>query len=71
MQRALTQLETDGLATTNRTAGRTVTEDAETIETMRRKLAAVRIEEYLHAMAMLGFTQTAAAAMLREEDIHE
>lgn len=71
MQRALTQLETDGLATANRTAGRTVTEDTEVIETTRRKLAAIRAEEYLHAMALLGFSRAEAAATLREEENYE
>ena len=39
MQRAITQLETLGLVTTNRTLGRTVTENAEALEEMRRRLA--------------------------------
>ena len=39
MQRAITQLETLGLVTTNRTLGRTVTENAGALEEMRRRLA--------------------------------
>lgn len=37
MQRALSQLESDGLLITNRTAGRTVTEDSQTLQQVRRE----------------------------------
>ena len=39
MQRAMAQLEQDGLAVANRTAGRTVTEDAAVIQAARRARA--------------------------------
>lgn len=67
MQRAISQLETDGLVITNRTLGRTVTEDGEVLETMRRALARARTREYLQEMGSLGFDAAAAAAMTREE----
>ena len=66
MQRALAQLETDGLASSNRTAGRMVTDNAEIIETTRKKLAQRHVEEYLAAMSRLGFDSAAAAALLKE-----
>ena len=71
MQRALAQLEAEGLAVANRTACRTVTEDAEAIEAMRRKLAAARAEEFLSAMSQLGFGREDAVSFLREENNHE
>ena len=51
MQRALAQLETDGLVTTNRTAGRTVTDREEVLSEMRRHLALERTEEYLNDLS--------------------
>ena len=40
MQRAMAELESEGLLITNRTAGRTVTTDLSLIEQMRRELIA-------------------------------
>lgn len=65
MQRALAQLETDGLVATNRTAGRTVTEDADTVERVRQTLAEDKMELYVSGMATLGYTETQAAQMLQ------
>ncbi len=64
MQRALAQLETDGLVATNRTAGRTVTEDADSVERVRQNLAEDKMELYVSGMATLGYTETQAAQML-------
>ena len=64
MQRALAQLETDGLVATNRTAGRTVTEDADSVEHVRLSLAEDKMELYVSGMATLGYTETQAAQML-------
>ena len=64
MQRALAQLETDGLVATNRTAGRTVTEDADSVERVRLSLAEDKMELYVSGMATLGYTETQAAQML-------
>lgn len=64
MQRALAQLETDGLVATNRTAGRTVTEDADAVEHVRQNLAEDKMELYVSGMATLGYTETQAAQML-------
>ena len=64
MQRALAQLEDDGLVTTNRTAGRTVTEDAEVLKRIRRQLAGERIVTYLQSMALLGFSKEEAVELL-------
>lgn len=56
MQRALAQLEADGLVVTNRTAGRTVTEDGEVLAGMCRQLARDQIQAYFDGMKRLGFT---------------
>ena len=68
MQRALSQLEADGLAVANRTAGRTVTEDAAAVEAVRRKLAAENAAVYLSAMARLGYSRGEAMELLKEEN---
>lgn len=66
MQRALAQLEMEGLAWSNRTAGRMVTEDEEKIEATRKRLARRHMEDYMTAMAQLGYDCAAAAALLKE-----
>ena len=60
MQRALAQLEADGLVVTNRTAGRTVTEDGEVLARMCRQLAREQIQAYFDGMERLGFTRQQA-----------
>lgn len=67
MQRALSQLESDNLVITNRTAGRTVTEDREILENVRRELAKRQIQTYLQQMALLGYTSQEAAQLLIQE----
>lgn len=71
MQRALAQLEADGLVVTNRTAGRMVTDDESVLTATRRRLAHGTIKTYLDQMALLGFTRAEAAELLQtweEED---
>ena len=71
MQRALAQLEADGLVVTNRTAGRTVTDDESVLTATRRRLAHGTNNTYLDQMALLGFTRAEAAELLQtweEED---
>ena len=65
MQRALAQLEQDGLVSTNRTAGRTVTEDASSVDDVRRCLAEEKMELYVTGMATIGYTEAEAAEMLK------
>ena len=67
MQRALAQLEQDGLAFADRTAGRLVTEDTSVLDAVRRAQARVLIEHY--SMAELGYARTEAAELLKEEHL--
>ena len=67
MQRAITQLETLGLVTTNRTLGRTVTENAEALEEMRRRLAVECTENFFREMGALGYSRGEAADMAQAE----
>ncbi len=55
MQRALTELERDGLMFSQRTAGRYVTEDRNMIETAKKGLAEEQLSRFLSAMTGLGY----------------
>ena len=66
-QRAITQLETLGLVTTNRTLGRTVTENAGALEEMRRRLAVECTENFFREMGALGYSRGEAADMAQAE----
>ena len=67
MQRALTELERDGLVYSQRTAGRFVTEDKAMIETAKRALAERHITAFLDAMTRLGYRREEVISMLRQE----
>lgn len=67
MQRAMSQLEADGLVITNRTLGRTVTDKSEVLEEIRRRLAVERTEEYFTDMDALGYDRGAAVELVRRE----
>ena len=67
MQRALTELERDGLVYSQRTAGRFVTEDQSMIDTAKRGLAERHIQDFLAAMGQLGYKREEIVALLRQE----
>lgn len=66
MQRALAELERDGLMYSQRTAGRFVTEDQEMIEQVKRGLAERHIETFLESMQQLGYRREEIVALLRQ-----
>ncbi len=70
MQRALGQLELDGLVITNRTAGRTVTDDPAVLERLCQDLATTATRAYLAQMTCIGFTPTQAKEKIEEEITH-
>ena len=55
MQKALAELERSGLLVTQRTNGRTVTEDAERIQEIRSNLAQAQVDDFFAGMKALGF----------------
>ena len=55
MQRALAQLEESGLLISQRTTGRSVTEDEQMITEARERLAKEQIEQFLENMRKLGY----------------
>lgn len=71
MQRALTELERDGLVYSQRTAGRFVTEDKNMIEGAKRSLAAGHIQAFLDAMGRLGYQREEIVSLLRQDEREE
>ena len=67
MQRALAELERDGLVYSQRTAGRFVTEDKTMIQQAKRSLAERHIQVFLEAMSHLGFQREEILALLDQE----
>lgn len=57
MQKAFAELERSGLIVTQRTNGRTVTEDRELIDNVRGNLAKGYIESFRTKMRELGYTR--------------
>ena len=72
MQRALQQLEREGLVFSQRSSGRFVTEDVSVIDRARSALAAEYVRRYRDSMASLGFSEDEMRALLHgsgeEED---
>ena len=67
MQRALTELERDGLVYSQRTAGRFVTEDNTMINTAKRSLAERHVKTFLEAMLRLGFRKDEIIDLISKE----
>lgn len=65
MQKALSELERDGLLFTQRTAGRFVTEDRESILKLREQLAEEHLDMFLKKMKSLGYTREESLEMLK------
>lgn len=57
MQKAFTELERSGLILTQRTSGRTVTEDTGMINDLKKNIAVSEIEHFIETMQQLGFTK--------------
>jgi len=67
MQRAMQELERDGLVYSQRTAGRFVTEERAVIENIKQELAARHIREFFAAMTQLGYDRGEILALLTTE----
>ena len=71
MQRALAQLETEGLVRTERTSGRYVTEDTALIEQLRADTARTLASDFLEKMRGIGYSPAQTAALLEHWDAKE
>ena len=68
MQRALQELERDGMVYSQRTAGRFVTENMQVIEREKKKFAEEQIRSFLEAMKKLGYQWEEILALLKEKE---
>ena len=67
MQRALAELERDGLVYSQRTAGRFVTEDNTMINQAKRSPAERHVKTFLEAMLRLGFQKDEIITLITQE----
>lgn len=67
MQKAFAELERSGLIITQRTNGRTITEDKELIDSARRKLAQEQMALFFKNMGELGYSRQEALGLLMKE----
>ena len=68
MQRALQELERDGMVFSQRTAGRFVTEDMRVIEHTKKQFAEEQIRSFLEAMGKLGYRREEIISLLEERE---
>lgn len=68
MQRALQELEREGLVYSQRTSGRYVTEDMQVIERTKKQFAEEQVRSFLEAMRKLGYQQKEIISMLMGEE---
>ena len=66
MQKALVELENEGLVYTERTNGKFVTENKELIEKIKKELAKEKVNNYLNDMKNIGITYNEALKYLQE-----
>ncbi len=66
MQKALSELEREGLLYTHRTSGRFVTENSETITELRRSLANEQLDVFLKKMYNLGYNHGEVMKLLQD-----
>lgn len=66
MQRALSELENEGLVITNRTVGRTVTTDEGLVARMKEAIAKQNVEKFIQEMAAIGYSAENIVEMINE-----
>jgi len=67
-QKALTELEREGLVYVQRTSGRYVTEDTAVIEAVKNELALIHVREFIKNMAAVGYGVGGAVEMIRKNE---
>ena len=68
MQRALSEMEREGLMTTDRSAGRLVTQDAARIAQEREQMAAENIRSFMDEMSQMGFSKEIIVKLIKEQE---
>lgn len=66
MQKALQELEREGLVFAQRTSGRFVTEDTQMVKQLRERLALAQARAFLEGMEKLGLTPQEAMALIEK-----
>ena len=66
MQKALVELENEGLVYTERTNGKFVTDNKELIEKIKKELAKEKVNNYLNDMKNIGISYEDAIKYLQE-----
>ena len=66
MQKALSELENEGLIYTERTNGKFVTDNKELIENIKRQLAEEKVNKYIKDMKNIGITYEDSIHYLQE-----
>lgn len=66
LQRALQELERQGMVYSQRTAGRFVTEDSALIDDAKKALAKKHVEDYIQSMEKIGFSREEMISVLSE-----
>ena len=66
MQKALVELENEGLIYTERTNGKFVTDNKELIENIKRQLAEEKVNKYIKDMKNIGITYEDSIHYLQE-----
>ncbi len=66
LQRAMTELEREGLMYTERTTGRYVTNDGQLIDAMREELIAATVDRFLEEMRSLGCSVAEVERLIRK-----
>lgn len=67
MQKAFAELERSGLIITQRTNGRTVTEDEAMIRSIKEELAKEHVDNFFTKMKELGYTEQEATELLKKK----
>ena len=68
MQRALAELENEGMLYSQRTSGRFVTEDGGRIMEMKNKLAKTVIDEFMKHMTQLGYNRQQTISLINQTE---
>ena len=66
MQKALSELERDGLVHSRRTSGRFITEDETMLKNLRDELASRHIQDFMEKMKQLGFQEKETLEKLQD-----
>ncbi|MEE0773326.1 MAG: GntR family transcriptional regulator [Anaerovoracaceae bacterium] len=69
MQRALSELESEGLIITNRTAGRTVTTDEGLVGDIKEDIAMKNVESFMAEMAAIGYDADDVVDIIRNKGV--